>query len=778
MTSNKLYNLESLLVESFEGDVRLERLLIPRLQRGYAQGRIEEKALRTKFVSSLFEALRTGSVLELSFVYGTRSEGEFELLDGQQRLTTLFLLHLYIYLRERQELPEWLRGALCYETRSSSKDFVVRLAELQRLYTDDYPTPSVYIRSRAWYARAYRLDATVEGMLVMLDEIDEQYKKYSQECPEPLADRLGLLQFYVLRLENFGLSEDLYIKMNARGLALTPFENFKADLVDYLRPASDAGSEAQERWLSFIGDLDSKWIDLFWSRGVAGAGAETSKCYFRFFYRIAELLYVLRPQGRRSSEELVKDGDFKFFNATSEDQAKADASGKYRYLGFERHQRLYVGFVEAFGLDALGLWTHLLERWHQHQALIQGLTASWGDSLPQFFEEGYTIKQRVLFSGVVLYLLRSEAVEETELRHWMRIVWNLSENTLLDNPEKQVALWCHLDAILSSREGRIYERMAQYEVANMPTAIREEKHKASLILQDEAYEAILHEQEGHPFFRGFAAVVLSVGLSPERLKHRIQRLKPLFDKDGIVADDKEHLLLRAYVATMCGESRYVIVGKDTDGFHLKEMLRKPSFREKLLPVLDSDAPVYDGLSGYVEAELARLADDSSPRAYCYRRLLSEPKLYDWIRSKTTKRRVVELHDNGAECWLHVRSSWYDYIYLHNQRGRLLGELIEMGYTLVNEEGNVLDNNLLKNQQNNIELSGECFFWRTLYFRREEGALMLSLTTAGRYCLQYWQHHEYAPLEGCVLTEEDWLELRALLARAEESPEEIFPRAGA
>ena len=32
-----------------------------------------------------------------------------------------------------------------------------------------------------------------------------------------------------------GLSDDLYIKMNARGKQLTDFENFKADLVGYIK---------------------------------------------------------------------------------------------------------------------------------------------------------------------------------------------------------------------------------------------------------------------------------------------------------------------------------------------------------------------------------------------------------------------------------------------------------------------------------------------------------------------------------------------------------------
>ena len=69
-------------------------------------------------------------------------------------------------------------------------------------------------------------------MLRMIDAIHTHYN----DCDgAELFDSLNGIQFYVLNLDDFGLSEELYIKMNARGLPLTPFENFKADLINYLK---------------------------------------------------------------------------------------------------------------------------------------------------------------------------------------------------------------------------------------------------------------------------------------------------------------------------------------------------------------------------------------------------------------------------------------------------------------------------------------------------------------------------------------------------------------
>src|SRR4051812_33901169 len=85
-----------------------QRVQIPIIQRDYAQGRASEEELRQAFLSALKGALeRTGrsgvTPLDLDFIYGSafpHEEGAeddaFAPLDGQQRLTTLFLLHWYL----------------------------------------------------------------------------------------------------------------------------------------------------------------------------------------------------------------------------------------------------------------------------------------------------------------------------------------------------------------------------------------------------------------------------------------------------------------------------------------------------------------------------------------------------------------------------------------------------------------------------------------------------------------------------------------------------------
>jgi uncharacterized protein with ParB-like and HNH nuclease domain len=84
---------------------------IPQIQRDYAQGRKEESKLRNGFVASIKNALENNKNLNLDFVYGysepiNDTDKAFVPLDGQQRLTTLWLLHWHLAPREIKQVEE------------------------------------------------------------------------------------------------------------------------------------------------------------------------------------------------------------------------------------------------------------------------------------------------------------------------------------------------------------------------------------------------------------------------------------------------------------------------------------------------------------------------------------------------------------------------------------------------------------------------------------------------------------------------------------------------
>lgn len=79
------------------------KIVVPKIQRDYVQGRENDtvKKNREEFVEELIDSLAGGRPMSLNFVYGTIQNGnEFIPIDGQQRLTTLFLLHLYVFAKK------------------------------------------------------------------------------------------------------------------------------------------------------------------------------------------------------------------------------------------------------------------------------------------------------------------------------------------------------------------------------------------------------------------------------------------------------------------------------------------------------------------------------------------------------------------------------------------------------------------------------------------------------------------------------------------------------
>ncbi len=96
--------------------------------------------------------------------------------------------------------------------------------------------PSKEISNKTWLYDIFVKDPTIKSMLIMLDAIHNLFEiEFSKNNSLILFPSISNLTFYILPLNGFDLRDDLYIKMNARGKQLTDFENFKADLTNWLK---------------------------------------------------------------------------------------------------------------------------------------------------------------------------------------------------------------------------------------------------------------------------------------------------------------------------------------------------------------------------------------------------------------------------------------------------------------------------------------------------------------------------------------------------------------
>ena len=163
-------------IEDGDTSVQLNKIVIPLIQRDYAQGRIDKdiNRVRSRFLQALYRAV-TGEPITLDFVYGDiDEEGTMTPLDGQQRLTTLFLLHWYAAKKEKISDDKYaFLSRFSYETRYSARYFC---AELVKFMPSFETTLSADIKNQAWFTFDWKDDPTISSMLVMLDAIDERFK--------------------------------------------------------------------------------------------------------------------------------------------------------------------------------------------------------------------------------------------------------------------------------------------------------------------------------------------------------------------------------------------------------------------------------------------------------------------------------------------------------------------------------------------------------------------------------------------------------------------------
>jgi len=213
---------------------------IPIIQRDYAQGRDEEKEKRDRFLDAIFMHLTKHEPLDLDFVYGRLNEKIFYPIDGQQRLTTLFLLHWYISLKENIcESEKSNLVKFVYDTRISSREFCRTLIEKKI----DIPSKSennnliFEIQNKYWFRSSWTKDPTIKAMLTMIQALHGQYLElHADKLWDTLTnDRIITFQVLDLGGKGFELTDELYIKMNARGKQLTAFETFKANFIQFIQ---------------------------------------------------------------------------------------------------------------------------------------------------------------------------------------------------------------------------------------------------------------------------------------------------------------------------------------------------------------------------------------------------------------------------------------------------------------------------------------------------------------------------------------------------------------
>lgn len=525
------------------------KIEIPIIQRDYAQGRKGKEELRRSFLTNLKEALDKKldkekealdkeKELKLDFVYGAINNNTLTPLDGQQRLTTLWLLHWHVALRagKLEEVCEKLKK-ISYETRVSSREFCEQLCNCENFKSFKPENDKIveFITNQTWFYSAWKQDPTIQSMLRMLsgtketdksgndfiDGIEELFDgvkdlKDFTEYWERLSRENCPITFYHLLLENFGLSDDLYIKMNARGKQLTDFENLKADLIGYIQ---------ENKW-EIQNDIaikfDTTWTDLFQEN--KNNENEIDDIYFTFLNRFFwNELFIAKKDGKHildigkgdeTSTQENENHSYKYLNEIDEKIEKNNNTERF-YQGLDK----YKYFDREIPLDCFEKLRKVLDNYISYKKDNKDYECSWNKEfsfIPKY-KEGKILtlnqRERIVFYAICKYFDHDTNIQDTKesFDRWMRVIWNLvsgEDNSGKPNIRSTSAMRNAIEFIEKLDSHDVYSSLLKYlkeqEIgkSEFDERCKEEFEKAEKIKADNNWEEKIIEAEKSLFFKG------------------------------------------------------------------------------------------------------------------------------------------------------------------------------------------------------------------------------------------------------------------------------------
>ncbi|AFI04958.1 DUF262 domain-containing protein [Helicobacter cetorum] len=471
---------------------------IPIIQRDYAQGRqdSESKRICEGFLQALFESLTKSSKLHLDFIYGSVKDNKFIPLDGQQRLTTLFLLSWYLgkFLKEDIRYLE----KFTYQTRSSSKEFCCELVYCG--YKEDFHNGmnlKKQIIDSAWFMPFYQQDPTISSMLNVLKKIHEKFKNVDLKTLQTCYANLENISFDILELDTFKLGEDLYIKMNARGKPLSDFENFKAKFESLL-----ISYEQLDYKKKFAKRFDKAWQDTIWEfKNEFDKEPEfVGDMFLNYIEFVSKMLYL--KDNEKLSENIQ---DIIFTKGLYEKQENLD----FLYYALE-----YIKDIRKLGREIFS--THHTQDKVKIFSRKKDETIDFVRDILVERHEKLTLSEQTLIFMLIAYVIKHEnKINESYLMDFIHVIRNVIEshdnfdtravtlnlNFGENNISKVLEFFMPIIA-----EQNIYE-ILEHKQSNIK-GFKHEILKSQILKEHPNIKAKLKELEDKPYFKGKLDIIL------------------------------------------------------------------------------------------------------------------------------------------------------------------------------------------------------------------------------------------------------------------------------
>ena len=489
---------------------------IPDIQRDYAQGRDDGEIIRIRngLIKAILKAVHDKNVLNLNFIYGRLFDDEFIPIDGQQRLTTLFLFHWYVARRSGNF------NFICdnmkkfsYSTRDTSKRFCEYLCAPVSSVSDEYDFLQDEIKpqilDKPWFTGAFEHDPTVLSMLTVINSIHTELKENNdlvKAIYENFVSENCYVRFLLLPLEHYSdkATEDLYIKMNSRGKLLTDFEIFKGRLQESKAIREYAKQKLTDKTEDKI---EGKIIEL-----ISTINTDCSELFYQF---ADECKDDIKVDDRYDPLIIFDKLLMKFFNEFCRYEYFVRLLEKGASLAKDDYRKQIAEFSEQSVSD---LWDKIEE---QHIIIDRAFTLlyvlnEYKDFIIEVKEERYfsrrlllnvldsTYKNNTFRYLSYCYLIKRHCIDE-DFNYFKRVIYNIVENAGEKNFGKNADVSFRLVRYIIkyvNLNNDINKEIAALKppfsvTIEIDQQLEEERAKATLILSSKEWETAIMGAEDY-----------------------------------------------------------------------------------------------------------------------------------------------------------------------------------------------------------------------------------------------------------------------------------------
>ena len=396
---------------------------------------------------------------------------------------------------------------------------------------------------------------------------------------------------------------------------------------------------------NFSVKLDAKWVDIFWKNGAD----DFDDAYMSFFSRFFACKYIISSKEDVSDKDMRSDKTIKFFYTNAEEQI-----GSNEYFGFKSFENLLKSHPEYiitldkvldviyhydYSSEGKVIFSNMLPVWEKNEELS-------GDNFYCNTSSKMSQVKLIALGAAIEFIEAMPNFEPDIFAKWMRIVWNVIENTNIDS------------------------------LTPVSSLIRK-------------FSAVIHfiadkKSEGVSFYAALSK------WRDENSSERENRAKTMFDKNGISnIYKKKHILIRAIVSqfnTWEDINELYITERAEKNKFLKNILASDDkVREMLHKVLykNSIDEITDALQNYIdnapEAEPWQNANDNDKLAYkmAIKRLRTDVNMYDWISAEEERLKATfRVYWYAGHIMFAVPRKQYAKIALDTERARMAHNLCD------------------------------------------------------------------------------------------------------